>query len=265
MIAFNEAWDFLKADDDYADNNLFERDERHDGIPRRRMGYSSQEPRIGMNVHEKLDMQDDLDYSNEMPQFARYGGPRGSDDGGKSFKERMRDDFRPRDDYNESDKDYFQAWLNQNMNKITGSIDLANHPDIMRDYDRRHGQIMDEEREAKIAEGVPEMPRPRSAPRPGDPRLRASRRSDAPPRDIFGKAWDFLKADESYTGQPKFGGNQKQPIDMHEYPPGSGNFMTLQDMIMARNADARKNMQANPPQPTSQPKTQQSKRTSGWI
>jgi len=47
---------------------------------------------------------------------------------------------------------------------------------------------------------------------------------------VFDKAWDFLKADESYTGQPKFGGNQKQSLDMHEYPPGSGNFMTLQDL-----------------------------------
>lgn len=59
----------------------------------------------------------------------------------------------------------------------------------------------------------------------------------------FDEAWGFLKADESYTGQPKFGGNQKQPIDMHEYPPGSGRFMSLQQMIEARNADARKNIQ----------------------
>jgi hypothetical protein len=59
----------------------------------------------------------------------------------------------------------------------------------------------------------------------------------------FDKAWDFLKADESYTGRPKFGGNQKQPLDMHEYPPGSGRFMSLQQMIEARNADARKNIQ----------------------
>lgn len=44
----------------------------------------------------------------------------------------------------------------------------------------------------------------------------------------FDKAWDFLKAD---------------PIDMHEYPPGSSNFMPLQDMIETRNADARKNME----------------------
>jgi len=58
----------------------------------------------------------------------------------------------------------------------------------------------------------------------------------------FDEAWDFLKADESYTGQPKFGGNQKQPLDMHEYPPGSGRFMSLQQMIEARNADARKNL-----------------------
>tara|TARA_R100000951_G_scaffold1122_3_gene3000 strand:- start:9893 stop:10276 length:384 start_codon:yes stop_codon:yes gene_type:complete len=61
----------------------------------------------------------------------------------------------------------------------------------------------------------------------------------------FDEAWDFLKADESYTGQPKFGGNQKQPIDMQEYPPGSGHFMPLKDMIEARNADARKNIQAS--------------------
>ena len=46
----------------------------------------------------------------------------------------------------------------------------------------------------------------------------------------FNKAWDFLKA---------------EPIDMQEYPPGSGRFMSLQDMIEARNADARKNMQAS--------------------
>ena len=59
----------------------------------------------------------------------------------------------------------------------------------------------------------------------------------------FDNAWNFLKADESYTGRPKFGGNQKQAIDMQEYPPGSGRFMSLEDMIRARNADARKNMQ----------------------
>jgi len=68
----------------------------------------------------------------------------------------------------------------------------------------------------------------------------------------FDKAWGFLKADESYTGQPKFGGNQKQPIDMHEYPPGSGRFMSLKDMIEARNADARKNMQRMDDAPTTE-------------
>jgi len=56
---------------------------------------------------------------------------------------------------------------------------------------------------------------------------------------VFDKAWDFLKADESYTGQPKFGGNQKQSLDMHEYPPGSGNFMTLQDIQRKINAPPR--------------------------
>lgn len=33
------------------------------------------------------------------------------------------------------------------------------------------------------------------------------------------KAWDYLKADESYTGEPKFGGNEKrrQPFEMDDY------------------------------------------------
>ena len=57
------------------------------------------------------------------------------------------------------------------------------------------------------------------------------------------KAWSFLKADESYTGQPKFGGNQKQPLDMVEYPEGSGNFMSLRDMLEARNAQSRANLE----------------------
>ena len=46
----------------------------------------------------------------------------------------------------------------------------------------------------------------------------------------FDKAWDFLKAD---------------PIDMQEYPPGSGRFMSVADMMRARNAEARKNIQAS--------------------
>lgn len=69
----------------------------------------------------------------------------------------------------------------------------------------------------------------------------------------FDNAWNFLKADESYTGQPKFGENQKQPIDMQEYPPGSGIFMSLEDMIRARNAAARLALQ-KPAQPTPAPK-----------
>ena len=43
----------------------------------------------------------------------------------------------------------------------------------------------------------------------------------------FNKAWNVLK----------------EIIDMHEYPKGSGNFMSLEEMIHARNADARRNLQ----------------------
>ena len=58
----------------------------------------------------------------------------------------------------------------------------------------------------------------------------------------FDNAWNFLKADESYTGKPKFSINQKDPIEMHEYPKGSGNFMSLEEMIHTRNANSRQNM-----------------------
>ena len=51
----------------------------------------------------------------------------------------------------------------------------------------------------------------------------------------FNKAWNVLK----------------ETIDMHEYPKGSGNFMSLEEMIHARNADARKNMADNLPIPFS--------------
>ena len=100
----------------------------------------------------------------------------------------------------------------------------------------------------------------------------------------FNEAWQFLKADESYTGQPKFGGKQKQPIDMQEYPPGSGRFMSLKDMMEARNVQSRQNLQkpAQVTQPPSQnmmvsptgnlsdiPENQRWKplneKTSGWL
>tara|TARA_R110000803_G_scaffold140151_1_gene206738 strand:+ start:807 stop:1052 length:246 start_codon:yes stop_codon:yes gene_type:complete len=56
----------------------------------------------------------------------------------------------------------------------------------------------------------------------------------------FDEAWDFLKA---------------EPIDMQEYPPGSGRFMSLQDMIEARNAAARLALQ-KPAQPAPKPNAQ---------
>ena len=64
----------------------------------------------------------------------------------------------------------------------------------------------------------------------------------------FDEAWDFLKAD---------------PIDMQEYPPGSGRFMSLQDMIEARNAQARQNLQK--PAQVAQPKPTPQTGYSGWM
>ena len=64
------------------------------------------------------------------------------------------------------------------------------------DEDAREAEMKDAERAAIMAEGVPEMPRPRGAPRPGDPRF-ADPNKPRPkyPRDIFAKAWDMLKAE----------------------------------------------------------------------
>ena len=117
------------------------------------------------------------------------------------------------------------------------------------DEDAREGELETAERTRIMNQGEGSQQPPMSRGRGGMPVMSPDGRPKIP-RDIFGKAWDFLKA---------------KPIDMHEYPPDSGNFMTLQDMLMARNADAKRNMQANPPQPTSQPKPSPQPGYSGWM
>lgn len=64
------------------------------------------------------------------------------------------------------------------------------------DEDAREGEMNQAERVAIMAEGMPEMRSPRSAPRPGDPRF-ADPNQPRPsmPRDVFGKAWDMLKGE----------------------------------------------------------------------
>jgi hypothetical protein len=64
------------------------------------------------------------------------------------------------------------------------------------DEEERQFQSEQEKRAAMMAEGVPEMRMPRSAPRPGDPRF-ADPNKPRPsiPRDVFGKAWDMLKGE----------------------------------------------------------------------
>ena len=64
----------------------------------------------------------------------------------------------------------------------------------------------------------------------------------------FDDAWNILK----YGGPKGMDGldddgnypqGKTEPINMQEYPAGSGRFMDLRDMMEARNADARKNME----------------------
>tara|TARA_R110002073_G_scaffold19020_2_gene69946 strand:+ start:2027 stop:2494 length:468 start_codon:yes stop_codon:yes gene_type:complete len=66
--------------------------------------------------------------------------------------------------------------------------------------------------------------------------------------DPMKKSWNFLK----YGGPAGMDGldddgnypqGKTEPINMQEYPAGSGRFMSLKDMMEARNADARKNIQ----------------------
>lgn len=47
---------------------------------------------------------------------------------------------------------------------------------------------------------------------------------------------DGLDDDGNYPQQ------KTEPTNMQEYPTGSGRFMSLQDLMEARNADARKNL-----------------------
>ena len=74
------------------------------------------------------------------------------------------------------------------------------------------------------------------------------------------KAWSVLK----YGGPTGMDGldddgnypqGKTEPINMQEYPAGSGRFMSLKDMMEARNADARKNLQ-KPAQPPPKPNAQ---------
>jgi len=70
------------------------------------------------------------------------------------------------------------------------------------------------------------------------------------------KAWDYLKADESYTGQPKFGGNEKrrQPFNMDEYFRNQAPIQPMNepDNFMNYPPDYTKPMDQSPYKPTEQ-------------
>jgi hypothetical protein len=57
----------------------------------------------------------------------------------------------------------------------------------------------------------------------------------------------------------------KETIDMHEYPKDSGNFMSLEEMIHARNADTRRALVTGQPQTTSAPRPVPRQGYSGWM
>jgi hypothetical protein len=67
----------------------------------------------------------------------------------------------------------------------------------------REAEMNQAERAAIMAEGMPEMQRPRSAPRPGDPRFRGSRRSDAPPNSEGYPPFFNSDVEDSAHNQPR--------------------------------------------------------------
>ncbi len=71
------------------------------------------------------------------------------------------------------------------------------------DKDARQAEMNEAERAAIMAEGMPEMRKPRSAPRPGDPRFRGSRRSDAPPNSEGYPQFFNSDVEDSAHNQPR--------------------------------------------------------------
>ena len=113
-------------------------------------------------------------FQNARPSIPFHRTPQQFIDDGlhrKGAKNYTRDSMPPPSRY---DDEGFEEYDMRDMGPPYGKPEFG-------DEDARQAEMNEAERAAIMAEGMPEMRKPRGAPRPGDPRLRGSRRSDAPP------------------------------------------------------------------------------------
>ena len=153
--AFDLAWGVMKAipeaNSRFSQQNLGE-------LPHT-MDTSSAEPLQSFNVDDKLDLENDLN-EGRANLFDADMGHRG-------YRGRIEADYRPQGS-NEGNEEYYRGLLEEMLRgKISGRADMTHDPEMLQDYDQRHGQIMDNERASALAEGM-EPPIPQSRPQPGE-------------------------------------------------------------------------------------------------
>ena len=153
--AFDVAWGVVKAipeaNSRFSQQNLGE-------LPHT-MGTSSAEPLQSFNVDDKLDLENDLNEGR-----AQYMD---EDMGDRNFRGNIAADYRPQG-ANEGNEEYYRGLLEEMLRgKISGRKDMAHDPEMLRDYDQRQGELMDNERTSVLAEGM-EPPMPQSQPQSGE-------------------------------------------------------------------------------------------------
>lgn len=146
--AFDAAWSVVKAIPEAnahglgaprPDTGLPSYDERRDTrkLPHT-METSSAEPLQSFDVDDKLDLENDLNQGR-----AEYMD---GDMAHSGFRGNIAEDYRPQDS-NEGNEEYYRGLLEEMLRgKISGRKDMAHDPELLQDYDQRHGQIMDGER-----------------------------------------------------------------------------------------------------------------------
>lgn len=153
--AFDVAWGVVKAipeaNSRFSQQNLGE-------LPHT-MDTSSAEPLQSFNVDDKLDLENDLNEGR-----AKYMG---ADMGHRDFRGNIAADYRPQG-ANEGNEEYYRGLLEEMLRgKISGRKDMDHDPEMLRDYDERQGELMDNERTSALAEGM-EPPMPQSQPQSGE-------------------------------------------------------------------------------------------------
>jgi len=162
-------------------------------------------------------------FQNARPSIPFHRTPQQFIDDGlhrKGAKNYTRELDNPEKSEDEIESDMEEERQMQERKRIHHSLqNEGNEIPQFGDEDARQAEMNEAERAAIMAEGMPEMRKPRGAPRPGDPRF-ADPNQPRPsmPRDVFGKAWDMLKGERG--GLPRnFKRTRVPPKPMRQVAP----------------------------------------------